>query len=166
VIPLQAIPQVGAIALRALRARLGGPVTRGAQCLAVRHDGAFLMVKATYRRHWSLPGGFVDPGEDPLHAAVRELREETGVTVEQASLVVVDPRRFHHDHLVSGIVESDADAAAVSSAWEIGSQRWVTPAQYRAEGARVHPNTRSMVHRLPGGLEHHVATLRRRCTVD
>ncbi|MGH3414046.1 MAG: NUDIX domain-containing protein [Marmoricola sp.] len=30
---------------------------------------------------WALPGGFVDIDEDPLHAAVRELAEETGLRV-------------------------------------------------------------------------------------
>ena len=30
-----------------------------------------------------IPGGMVDPGEDPLSAAVRELEEETGYTVER-----------------------------------------------------------------------------------
>ncbi|MEO9323868.1 NUDIX hydrolase [Nocardioides sp. C4-1] len=40
----------------------------------------------------SLPGGLVDEGEEPVAAGVRELREETGFTVESAELVAsIDP---------------------------------------------------------------------------
>jgi ADP-ribose pyrophosphatase len=47
----------------------------------------FLMVRQF--RHGSgelsmeFPAGVVDPGEEPLHAAIRELREETGYTAEE-----------------------------------------------------------------------------------
>jgi 8-oxo-dGTP diphosphatase len=47
-------------------------------------DGAFLAVRRTIepkRGMWELPGGFCDGWEHPSDAAVREAREELGVTV-------------------------------------------------------------------------------------
>lgn len=38
---------------------------------------------------WKLPGGYVDPGEDLWTAAVREVKEETGVDTEFDSLVAM-----------------------------------------------------------------------------
>jgi 8-oxo-dGTP diphosphatase len=39
---------------------------------------------------WTMPGGGLDPGEDPADAAVREVLEETGYHVELDGLLGVD----------------------------------------------------------------------------
>lgn len=61
------------------------PHTAGALA-AIWVDGRVLLVKSSYRRRYSLPGGYVRPREDPRDAASRELREEVGVRVDPAML--------------------------------------------------------------------------------
>ena len=44
--------------------------------------------------HWDLPGGFLDEGEHPLDALVRELREETSLEVEPLEFVGIWMDRY------------------------------------------------------------------------
>ncbi len=63
----------------------------GVVCL--RDDSVLLIRRGTPPRQgeWSLPGGRIEPGERAVDAALRELREETGVEAEITGLVdVVD----------------------------------------------------------------------------
>ncbi|MGI5179523.1 NUDIX domain-containing protein [Dactylosporangium sp. CA-152071] len=53
-------------------------------------DGRVLLVKPNYQDRWTLPGGYVDEGEAPHEAAVREVREELGLNLQVGALLVVD----------------------------------------------------------------------------
>ncbi len=51
--------------------------------------GKILMVRNAGYTVWSTLGGMIEPGEDPEHAAVREVKEETNIDVEVTELITV-----------------------------------------------------------------------------
>ena len=53
----------------------------GASAVVVNDSGEILLHRRSDNGKWSLPGGSVDPGEQPADAAVREVYEETGIKV-------------------------------------------------------------------------------------
>ena len=63
--------------------RVRRPAVRGVVCVLRDADDRVLLIRQTYgdRSRWWLPGGFVDPGEEPVEAAQREAGEELGVDV-------------------------------------------------------------------------------------
>ena len=66
---------------------------RRAFCLVENSRGEILLIQRGYGKEkgkWSLPGGFVDPGEESKHAAYRETKEETGLVVKVISTVRVN----------------------------------------------------------------------------
>lgn len=50
-------------------------------------DDRILLVRHTGFDRWGTVGGMVEPEEHPRHAAVREVKEETGLDVELTALV-------------------------------------------------------------------------------
>ena len=56
-----------------------GKVTVSAGGVVINRDGMVLVVNQR-GKSLSLPKGHVDPGEGPLQAAIREIKEEAGIT--------------------------------------------------------------------------------------
>lgn len=86
-------PRPGAAPGSAIRPRPGAAPTLGATTAAVGAvvtDPAGRVLLCQQRnghRAWGLPGGRIRPGESPLSAVVRDVREETGMEVEIVDLV-------------------------------------------------------------------------------
>ncbi len=63
-------------------------VTRNGRALLARR------ARAPFEGYWDLPGGFIEPDEDPIAAVKREVREETGLEIEVLDLLGIFPDRY------------------------------------------------------------------------
>ena len=106
-------------------------------------EGRVLLVRRgrePLKGHWSLPGGLLEVGEALADGLVREVREETGLTVEPVELIELLDRihregervRYHYviaDYLcrvAGGDLKAASDAEAV---------RWVERAEWNSHSA-------------------------------
>ena len=101
-------------------------------------DGRILLAhwNESGRRGWTLPGGGIDPGEDPVHAVVREIAEETGYLAVAGELLGIDShvvpaeQRFVPDagplhalrviyraSVVGGTLTNELDGTTDEAAW-------------------------------------------------
>lgn len=104
----------GARGLEVFLAHPGGPFWAG------RDEGA-----------WTVPKGLVEEGEDPLAAARREFREETGIEPEGPFLPLGSIRQKAGKTVHAWAWEGDADPERVTSEamrteWPRGSGRWIS----------------------------------------
>ena len=56
----------------------------------IEREGTYLILKRNeepFAGEWDLPGGFVEMGESPADAVVREVAEETGLTVAPTEII-------------------------------------------------------------------------------
>ncbi|GAA2520201.1 NUDIX domain-containing protein [Pilimelia columellifera] len=125
--------------------------------------GRFLLVRASTRAGapgvWSLPGGAVDHGEDPIHTVVRETAAETGLSVAVTGLcdVLADMRSLPHrgitihtDRLLyTGAVRGGTLRDRIGQPTDLA--RWMTPAE--AERLPLRPFTATVLGLPPGPVD-------------
>lgn len=102
--------------VRRLGVRLTQPrftVTAGAVVCDER--GRVLLLRHVFRKGsgWGIPGGFLTRGEQPEEAVRRELREETGLALDEVELAFV--RTLARPHQIEIIFRCRMGAAALEA---------------------------------------------------
>jgi 8-oxo-dGTP diphosphatase len=68
---------------------LAKPLVAAGVIFVDEHD-RLMLVRPTYKEYWDIPGGYVEPGETPREAVVREVAEELGIHPPIGDLLSVD----------------------------------------------------------------------------
>jgi 8-oxo-dGTP pyrophosphatase MutT (NUDIX family) len=99
-------------------------------------DGRVLLVEPTYKEHWEVPGGSVEVDEAPYAAAVREVKEELGLSIAPGRLLIIDwapPQPGRPDGIMllfdGGVLGPDATGDIRLPPDELRSWAWCTPAE-------------------------------------
>jgi 8-oxo-dGTP diphosphatase len=79
-----------------------------------------------YKDYWALPGGYVEDGESLIQGAVRELKEETGITDVKLTQVAAfgDPGRDPRGWQVTVAFYGFATSDDVKAGDDAGDARW------------------------------------------
>lgn len=88
-------------------------MTTSCGTLVISKHGHILLCHVTGQNHWDIPKGMQDEGESTLAAAVRELREETGLEFDEACFEEIgsfDYQRTKRLHLYKVQAPDDLDS--------------------------------------------------------
>jgi 8-oxo-dGTP diphosphatase len=120
--------------------------------VGVWHQGEVLVIRNSYRSWYALPAGGLRRGEKPEHAALRELREEVGITAKPEVLCfvgdILTTFEFKRDRCSFFEVELDAPPDVRVDGREVVWAGFLTPAE--ALEQRLAPPVREYLHRRLG----------------
>lgn len=109
-----------------------------AVCYRSAPTGVEVLLVRSRRGPWTIPGGRIDPGETPEHAAIRELCEEAGVVGASVAAPVTYVVKMKN---VGDLLRPRASRAPVFLVHAEGSgtteEEWRTPTWFTPLDARV-----------------------------
>ena len=96
-----------------------------ADVLILREGRVLLIRRRNPPPGWALPGGFIDYGETAEAAAIREAKEETGLTVTKLTLFDVrsDPARDPRFHTLTMVYRAEVEGE-VAAGDDAAEARW------------------------------------------
>lgn len=104
----------------------------------VEREGRVLVARRAFEPRagtWDLPGGFVHEGEDPVTALRREVREETGLALEEVELlgIWIEPD-YEGRSVFSVTYRAAAGPGEPRAADDVAELRWFAPDELPPDG--------------------------------
>jgi ADP-ribose pyrophosphatase YjhB (NUDIX family) len=112
-----------------------------AGALVIRDGRALLGRRAIEpaRGRWDIPGGFLNPWEHPADAAVRELQEETGLSIRLVRILSVVMDTYQdRDYTLNIYYLAEVVGGAEAPADDLAELRWFAPAELPLDLAFPH----------------------------
>ena len=113
-------------------------ITRVSQkAIIFRNDGRILVIRRTKTApfrplYWDLPGGELDYGEDMRIGIIREIKEETGLEVENLSVInALSEANDNNEFWVTICYRADSKGTQVVLSYEHDQFMWVTPDEFQ-----------------------------------
>ncbi|MBE1556364.1 NUDIX domain-containing protein [Sporosarcina limicola] len=117
-----------------------GDIWLGASGLVINSEGQWLVVRKTYgglKGMWSIPAGFVDGGETADCAAIREVKEETGIDCRLEGMIGfrtgVLNGEISDNMAIFHLVPTVEGQVFVADQREIAEVAWKTPAELKVD---------------------------------
>jgi ADP-ribose pyrophosphatase YjhB (NUDIX family) len=108
-------------------------------------EGRVLLIRRgnePMKGHWSLPGGILELGETITDGVTREVREETGLTIEPVELIELLDRihregeRVRYQYVIADYLCSVV-GGALRAASDADAARWVDRAEWNSPDAAL-----------------------------
>lgn len=129
--------------------------------VAVVDDDSVLIVQRAAgpgKGEWTIPGGHLELGEPPAVGAVRELREETGLSVNPDDLSLLDSRSFgpycgKYVVSIGYVVRCEKADGEVVPGSDADAAEFMSPAEFDRTGEPFRENQRERFEAAAGVLD-------------
>jgi len=103
--------------------------TLGVGVVVINDNNELLVIKDRLGKKYKLPGGYIDDDENISTAAVREVKEETGIEIEFTSIIALGhfkPHQFNESNVYIGCTaQAKSSKINIIDDYEIIEARWM-----------------------------------------